>query len=58
VKACFNILNKGEHLSIALETNMLSVAILPMSFWTSFTILGDITSSMAHTFFRFAFIPL
>ena len=43
---------------IALETNLLSAAILPVSFWTSLTVLGDAMSRMAITFSRFAFILL
>ena len=58
VKACFSILKKGRHLSIALETNLFSAAILSVNFWTSFTVLGDVISSMTCTFSKFASIPL
>ena len=45
-------------MSVALEMNLLSVAILPISLWTSFTVLGDAISNIAQTFSRFASIPL
>ena len=32
VKACFSVLKKGRHLFVALEMNLLSIAILPVSF--------------------------
>jgi len=38
--------------------NLLSATILHVSFWTSLIVLGDVMSSMAHTFSRFASIPL
>jgi len=57
-KACFNVLKKGKHLSVALETNILRAMILPVSFWTSLIVLGDVMLSMACTFSGFASIPL
>ena len=46
-KAYFNVLKKGRHLSVALETNLLIAAILSMSFWTSLTVLGEAILMMA-----------
>ena len=43
---------------VALETNLLRVVILLVSFWTSLTVLGDVMLSMAYTFSKFASIPL
>ena len=45
--ACFNVLKKGRHLSIALETNLLMATILPVSFWISLTVLGKAILMMA-----------
>ena len=57
-KAWFNVLKKGGHLSVALETNLLRAAILLVSFWTFLTVLGYVMLNMACTFFGFASIPL
>ena len=58
MKACFRVLKKGKHLSVALEMNLWRATILPVSDYTFLTIFGDDISKMAFTFFGLAFIPL
>ena len=57
-KACDNVVKKGRHLSVALETNLFRAVILPVSFWTSLTVLGKAILMIAYAFSRFASIPL
>ena len=45
--AYFNVLKKGRNLSVALETNLLIATILPVSFWTYLTVLGEAILMMA-----------
>ena len=56
-KCLLQCLEEGQTLFFAFEMNLLCAAILPVSFRTSFTILGDAISSMASTFSGFASIP-
>ena len=56
-KACFSVLKKWRHLSVALETNLFMVATCPISLCTSFTFLDEVMSIMALTFFGLASIP-
>ena len=57
-KAFFRTSKKGWHLSLALDTNRLKAAILPVNHWTSFIPDGDGMSSTAFILSRFASIPL
>ena len=57
LKAFFRTWKKGWHLSLALDTNRLKVAILPVRCWTSFIPEGDGMSSTAFIFSGFASIP-
>ena len=56
-KAFFRIWKKGWHLSLALDTNRLKAAILPVRRWTSFIPDGDGMSSTTIILFGFASIP-
>ena len=42
---------------MAMETNLVNVMIRPISLCTSLTILGEVMSSIALTFYGFASIP-
>ena len=56
-KACFSVLKNGWHLSMALEMNLFKATIRLVNLYTSFTLLGEVISSMAFTFSRLASIP-
>ena len=49
---------KGNHLSVALDTNLFNAAILPLRLYTSFTFLRGAISIMARILSRLASIPL
>ena len=57
-KAFRRILKKGRHLSVDLETNLLSVAILPLRRWSSLVEEGDFISRIYLILLGFASIPL
>lgn len=56
-KAYLRVFEKGRHLSIALETNLLSSVTLLVNFLTSLTVLDDGISSMTFTISGLASIP-
>ena len=45
-----SVLKKGKHLSVAFEMNLLRAAILLINICTSFTVFGEVMSSMACIF--------
>ena len=57
-KDFFNVQKKGRHLSVALETNLFSIVILPLRHFTSFVFLGGAISIMAQILFGLTSIPL
>ena len=58
MKACFKVLKKRRHLSVALEMNLLRAATLPVRDYTSLIIFGEEILRMAFTFSIFVSIPL
>ena len=58
MNALFKVLKKGRHLFVALETNLLRAATLPVSDCTSLIVFGEDISRIALTFSGFASIPL
>ena len=58
MKACFKVLKKGRHLSVALETNLLRAVAFPVRDCTSLIVFEEDISRMALTFSGFASIPL
>ena len=57
-KACFKVLKKGRHLSVALETNLFRAVTFPVRDYSSLIVFGEDILRMAFTFSRFASIPL
>ena len=53
----FNTRKKGRHLSVALETNLFSAAILPFRLYTSLTVFGGASSIIARIFSGLTLIP-
>ena len=51
---CFK---KWRHLSVALKMNLFKAATRPISLCTSFTLLGEVMSSIALNFFELASMP-
>jgi hypothetical protein len=49
--AFFKTQKSGKHLSVALETNLFSVATLPVRLWISLTFLGDFMSMITPILF-------
>ena len=55
---CLRVLKKGKHLSADLDINLPKAATHPVSFWTSFTEVGDFISRIARILSGFSSIPL